>query len=189
MPQTQRSERELTDLEAVTLAYILRRQPCTPYQVRCSFDKSTTTRFSSSAGSIYPLIKRLHDRGFLTVDDDNTDARGSRRYSATREGHEQVQNWITGISDPADIGIYDPIRSRLLNLSLLPESARTSWLESMLELVQSQIEVIRDYETQSFEGDSRLYEISRDAVREEHALRLRYLKRALAILTGNQHES
>src|SRR5210317_413440 len=111
MNAAHRSKRSLTDLEAVTLAYILRRAPCTPYEVRRSFEKSTTTRFSSSAGSIYPLINRLHERGLLTIKDGQSDGRGTKRYSVTRIGRNRVRDWISGLSDPEMIGIYDPIRS------------------------------------------------------------------------------
>lgn len=182
MTSRHRDQRNLTDLEAVTIAYILRRAPCTPYEVRCSFEKSTTTRFSSSAGSIYPLIKRLHERGLLIVTDRPSDGRGTRQYSATNEGRKKVRQWITGLNDPKSIGIYDPIRSRLLNLSLLPKAAQIPWLEEMIDLVKRQEEVIQDYEEQEFIGDARLYEISQSAVRQQYKLRLSWLTRALHAL-------
>lgn len=186
MTPNHRKERGLTDLEAVTIAYILRRTPCTPYEVRCSFENSTTTRFSSSAGSIYPLIKRLRDRGLLTVADTLSDGRGTKRYSVTRKGRSKVRNWITALDDPTMIGMYDPIRSRLLNLSLLPKAARVPWLEEMIELVRRQKDVIQKYEEQNFVGDSRLYEITKVAIRKESELRLGWLQLALNVLKENQ---
>ena len=186
MNASTRNERSLTDLEAVTLAYILRRAPCTPYEVRRSFEKSTTSRFSSSAGSIYPLIRRLHERGFLTVKDTQSDGRGTKRYSVTRKGRNRVCKWITGLNDPEMIGVYDPIRSRLLNLSLLPKARQISWLEEMIELLERQEDVIRRYEEQEFVGDKRLYEISRDAIRKENELRMSWLQLALNALKENR---
>ena len=182
------SDRSLTDLEAVTLAYILRRAPCTPYEVRRSFEKSTTSRFSSSAGSIYPLIKRLHERGFLTIKDAQSDGRGTKRYSVSRKGRNRVCDWITGLNDPEMIGVYDPIRSRLLNLSLLPKAQQVSWLEEMIELLQRQEGVIQRYEEQEFVGDERLYEIARVAMHKENELRKHWLKLALNALKEDQDE-
>lgn len=179
-------ERTLTDLEAVTIAYILRRAPCTPYEVRCSFEKSTTTRFSSSAGSIYPLVRRLKDRGLLAVADTRSDGRGTRRYLVTGEGRKKVRDWITGLDDPKMIGTYDPIRSRLLNLSLLPKAAQIPWLKKTIDLVERQEAVIREYEEQEFVGDARLYEITRLAIREENQVRLSWLRLALNALKENQ---
>lgn len=188
MDSSNQSQRDLTDLEAVTIAYILRRAPCTPYAVRCAFEKSTTTRFSSSAGSIYPLIRRLHQRGLLAVTENASDGRGSKWYSVTSAGRREVRKWITGLHDPTLIGIYDPIRSRLLNLSLLPKAAQTKWLERMIELVERQKEVIRKYEQQEFVGDQRLYEISRDAAWQENSLRLSWLRRALTTIKEKPRE-
>jgi len=188
MASNQRIERGLTDLEAVTIAYILRRAPCTPYEVRCSFERSTTTRFSSSAGSIYPLIRRLVDRGLLAVAKTSTDGRGTKRYSVTSKGRELVRDWITGLGDPTMIGMYDPIRSRLLNLSLLPKAARIPWLEEMIELLKRQKNVIQKYEEQEFVGDARLYEIARVAMRKENELRMSWLQLALNALKENQDE-
>ena len=187
MTPNKRNDRRLTDLEAVTIAYILRRAPCTPYEVRCSFEKSTTTRFSSSAGSIYPLIKRLRDRGFLAVADTRSDGRGTTRYLATRIGREMVRDWITALDDPTMIGTYDPIRSRLLNLSLLPEAAQISWLEQTIDLVKRQEAVIEKYEEQEFVGDARLYEITRLAIRKENQFRLGWLQLALKTLKEDQN--
>ena len=189
MDTAHRNKRSLTDLEAVTLAYILRRAPCTPYEVRRSFEKSTTTRFSSSAGSIYPLMNRLHERGLLTIKDTQSDGRGTKRYSVTRIGRNRVRDWITGLNDPEMIGIYDPIRSRLLNLSLLPKAHRVPWLEKMIQLLKRQEDVFRKYEEQEFVGDKRLYEIAQVAMREENRLRLRWLKLSLNALKENQDGS
>jgi len=186
MTPNHRNGRGLTDLEAVTIAYIVRRAPCTPYEVRCSFEKSTTTRFSGSAGSIYPLIKRLNDRGLLAVADTQSDGRGTRRYSATKKGRQKVQDWITGLNDPTMIGMYDPIRSRLMNLSLLPKAAQIQWLEQVIELLKRQEEVIQKYEEQNFVGDARLYDIARVAIRKENEFRLSWLQLALLALKENQ---
>ena len=186
MSRETRKERDLTDLEAVTIALIQRRQPCTPYQVRRSFEKSTTTRFSSSAGSIYPLMRRLSDRGYIHSVDRESDGRNSVHYCVTAKGRRKVQRWIMSSGDTSVVGLYDPIRARLLNLSLLPKAEQLRWLESMIGLVENQAEVIRRYEEQKFVGDERLYEIARYAMWEENALRLRWLRKALATIRNDE---
>lgn len=179
-------DRDLTDLEAVTIAFIQRRQPCTPYQVRRSFEKSTTTRFSSSAGSIYPLMRRLAERGYLHSVDRESDGRNAIHYRVTAKGKRKVQRWIMGSGDTLVVGVYDPIRSRLLNLSLLPKADQLRWLETTIRLIEQQAEVIRRYEKQKFVGDERLYEIARFAMWEENALRLRWLRKALATIKDDE---
>ena len=183
--QTKR-DRDLTDLEAVTIAYVQRRQPCTPYQVRRSFEKSPTSRFSSSAGSIYPLMRRLSDRGYIQSVDRESDGRNSIHYRVTAKGRRKVQRWIIGSGDDSLIGVYDPIRSRLLNLSLLPKVDQIRWLESTIGRVERQAEIIRRYEKQKFVGDERLYEIAREAMWQENAFRLRLLRKALATIKDDE---
>ena len=181
-----KKDRDLTDLEAVTIAFVQRRQPCTPYQVRRSFEKSTTTRFSSSAGSIYPLMRRLSDRGYLHSVDRESDGRKAVHYRVSAKGRRKVQRWIMGSGDNSLTGIYDPIRSRLLNLSLLTKEDQLRWLESMIGLVEQQAEIIRSYEKQKFVGDERLYEIAREAMWQENAFRLRLLRKALATIKDDE---
>lgn len=135
---------------------------------------------------MYPLIRRLGDRGLLAVAKTSTDGRGTKRYSVTSEGRELVRDWITGLDDPKMIGVYDPIRSRLLNLSLLPKAAQIPWLEEMIELLKHQKKVIQKYEEQEFVGDARLYEIARVAMRQENELRINWLQLALNVLKENQ---
>ena len=91
-----------------------------------------------------------------------------------------------GSGDTSVVGVYDPIRSRLLNLSLLPKADQLRWLESTIGLVEQQAEVIRRYEKQKFVGDERLYEIARYAMWEENALRLRWLRKALATVKDDE---
>ncbi|MDH4109013.1 MAG: PadR family transcriptional regulator [Gammaproteobacteria bacterium] len=169
----------------MTIAYIQRREPCTPYEIRRSFEKSTTTRFSSSAGSIYPLIKRLHERDLLEMVDTLSDGRGTQQYSVTPKGRSMVRDWITGLGDPGMIGVYDPIGSRLLNLSLLPKDEQIEWLRKTIDLVKRQETVVRDYEEQEFVGDARLYEILRSTRRKESKLRQGMLQLALVALQEN----
>lgn len=182
MTKSHRHDRDLTDLEALVLAYVYRRQPCTPYQVRLACGMSTTTQFSSSAGSIYPLMKRLAERGYMKARKNTSDGRGSRVYCVSAKGLRKVQAWITSITDPAEIGIYDPIRARLLNLSLLANEEQIRWLETTISLLERQKDLIRSYETQEFVGDQRLYAISREGMWAENATRLRWLRKAHAVV-------
>lgn len=186
MSDQAKRDRDLTDLEAVTIAFVQRRQPCTPYQVRRSFENSTTTRFSSSAGSIYPLMRRLSDRGYIHSVDRESDGRNSIHYRVTAKGRRKVQRWIMRSGDNSLIGVYDPIRSRLLNLSLLPKPDQLRWLESKIALVEKQAKIIRRYEKQKFVGDERLYEIACYAMWQENALRLRWLRKALATIKDDE---
>ena len=56
---------DLTDLEQAALGVVWRDGPCTPYQVRKQFLDSPTPSWSGSAGTIYPLMRRLEDMGLV----------------------------------------------------------------------------------------------------------------------------
>jgi len=182
------SERELTDLEGVVIAFVFRRQPCTPYAIRQSFQKSPTRQFSKSAGSIYPLVRRLANRGFLIPDDSKSDGRGTCLYRVTSIGLRKAQAWLTNLDDPSEIGIYDPIRSRLANLNLLSGKKQIYWLRLMIKLLKQQEDLISLYETQEFLGDDRLHSIVREGLWAENAFRLRWLRNALNTLEKEEHE-
>lgn len=178
--------RPLTDLEAVVIAFVYRRQPCTPYKIRQSFEKSTTTRFSSSAGSIYPLVKRLADRGDLIAGETPGDGRKSCNYRVTAKGLRRARAWLNGLDDAAQIGVYDPIRSRLTNLNLLSDKQQLDWLDDMIALLEQQQELIRSYESRPFVGDQRLHEAARQSLWAENRVRIHWLREIRDTLKDSQ---
>lgn len=180
------SDRELTDLEGVVIAFVYKCQPCTPYAIRKSFEKSPTGKFSNSAGSIYPLVKRLVKRGYLVGDDTPGDGRGSCLYSATPVGIRKVRAWLANL-DEFKIGIYDPIRSRLANLNLLSGKDQLLWLKSMIALLEQQKDLISLYEEQDFLADDKLLDIVREGLWAENKMRLQWLRNAKAALETETH--
>lgn len=128
---------ELTDLEAVALAFIHRNQPCTPYAVRRCLQASPAARFSDSAGSIYPLVRRLERRGLLRSAAASTGARRSRVYTATAAGVRAVKAWLRLPNNPAELATSDPLRTRAVYLDMLPEKDRYAWCERAKQLLEA----------------------------------------------------
>ena len=187
MAKQKLSDRQLTDLEGVVIAFVHRRQPCTPYKIRQSFEKSTTTRFSASAGSIYPLVKRLTHRGYLVATETRGDSRHSCTYRVSANGIRKVRSWLTNLRDCSQIGTYDPIRTRLTNLSILSDKQQLIWIDDMIALLEKQHELIRSYETQPFAGDHRLYEVARHSLWSENRLRIQWLTEIRDTLKDTQN--
>ena len=52
----------LTELEGAVLSVLARRQPLSAYGIRKEFEAAVTRSWSASAGSVYPLVKRLTKR-------------------------------------------------------------------------------------------------------------------------------
>ena len=86
-----------------------------------------------------------------------------------------MRSWLNNLTDPAQIGTYDPIRARLTNLSLLPDKKQLEWVENMISLLEQQQELIRSYETEPFVGDHRLHEVARQSLWAENRLRIEWL--------------
>ena len=73
-----RKDRALTELEGAALGVVVRDGPCTSYVVKEMFRGSPSEFWSGSAGSIYPLMRRLEERGLVA----------SKRGSTGRRGHK-----------------------------------------------------------------------------------------------------
>lgn len=124
---------ELTELENCVLGVIGRDGPCTRYHVMREFARSQTSRWSSTAGSIYPLIHRLSVRGLIAASAETT----RPAIALTEAGRVAVRRWI--VSATPDLGgpIDDPIRTRSFFLAAVDkveeEQARALWRRLTIE--------------------------------------------------------
>lgn len=109
----------MTELESCALGVIRRYQPCSTYRVRSEFARSTTTAWSASAGSIYPVIERLLRAGLVRIHGRSKDARGRRDLALTRLGMRALQDWIMNVDPATARATPDPIRSRVCFLEQL----------------------------------------------------------------------
>jgi DNA-binding PadR family transcriptional regulator len=120
---------ERSELELATLGVVWRDGPCTPYHVRKQFLASPTQEWSGSAGTIYPLMRRLEEQGYLTSDDAERDRRGTRLYRVTPAGRRALKRWLRPPLSPLAVGpSSDLIRTRLLFIDALSASERQEFL-------------------------------------------------------------
>jgi DNA-binding PadR family transcriptional regulator len=88
------SETSLTTLEYALLG-LLGRAPMSGYDVHRLFADTPLAHFSPSPGSIYPALKRLARRGYVTAAlDSTTEARPRRVYSLTQAGLVTLEAWL-----------------------------------------------------------------------------------------------
>lgn len=119
-----------TELEQVTLGVVWRDGPCTPYHVRKQFLDSPTHTWSGSAGTIYPLMRRLEEQGHLTSDVAEHDRRGTRLYRVTPAGRRALKRWLRPPLAPAAVGPgFDLVRTRLLFFEALSATERREFLD------------------------------------------------------------
>jgi len=115
--------RRLTELEGAALGVVVRDGPCTSYAVKELFRASPSELWSGSAGSIYPLMKRLEQGGLVVSRKAATGRRGHRTYRATARGRRAFARWMNDAERSAAMG-FDPLRTRLVFLGQLSEQAR-----------------------------------------------------------------
>jgi DNA-binding PadR family transcriptional regulator len=122
----------LTDLEGAALAEIGRRGAATSYVVAQAFADSPSEYWSGSAGSFYPAIKRLADRGYLTANEASTGRRPRLDYSLTDLGRAAMEDWLLDPVRASGMG-FDPLRTRLVYLELVTEKQRRKFMTEVEE--------------------------------------------------------
>jgi DNA-binding PadR family transcriptional regulator len=123
----------LTDLEGAALAEIAARGPTTSYAVAQSFERSPSEYWSGSAGAVYPLVKRLAARGLLEASAASAGRRERLDYRITDAGRAALEAWLLDAKRASGMG-FDPLRTRLMHLHLVPPERRAAFLEEVRAL-------------------------------------------------------
>ncbi len=119
-----------TELECCVLGFIAQEQPCTAYAVRKRLGVSLSSYWSSSAGSIYPLLRRLGRRGWILVKEEPFGTRIRKSYRLSTSGRRQVERWLSApVSSDAAAHTYDPLRTPVFFLDLVNPDQRRGYLE------------------------------------------------------------
>jgi DNA-binding PadR family transcriptional regulator len=112
-----------TELEYCVLGVIWRFGPCSAHVVRSEFATSPTAHWSASAGSIYPVVKRLEAAGLIEA----TSRPGRRRritdLSISAAGLADLRAWVLRMDRSATSASYDSVRTRLLFIRSLGSAA------------------------------------------------------------------
>ncbi len=129
----ERGGAQLTDLEGATLAEIATRGAATSYAIAQAFAGSPSEYWSGSAGAVYPLIKRLAARGLLEASAAAAGRRERLDYRITGAGRAALEGWLLDAQRAAGMG-FDPLRTRLMHLHLVPPERRTAFLDEVRAL-------------------------------------------------------
>lgn len=125
--------RRLSELEGVSLGIVHKQQPCTAYHVRSQLRKAPSSHWRASAGSVYPLLARLGEDGFVATTVDENDGRGRRYLKVTTEGRKSLRQWVLAGTDPEIISsVTDPIRSRTFFLGALSAPKQLTYLRKLI---------------------------------------------------------
>ena len=117
---------ELTELEDAVLARAASAGPVTAYAMKEVFRASPSSFWSGSAGAVYPLMKRLEERGLLSSVETSETKRPKRVFNVTMTGHAALKVWIMDVKKATNFG-YDPLRTRVLFSALLSTEERDAF--------------------------------------------------------------
>lgn len=133
-----------SELEGAVLGVIWQEGPCTAYAVRKRFIDSPSPQWSGSAGAIYPLVKRLEEKRFLTSRTLTGTKRGGRLYALTVAGRKLLRVWIAPPLEPMVTGVPpDPLRTRMGFLGALTPAERRVFIREAVAGNDAEIEASR----------------------------------------------
>lgn len=134
----------LTDDEGTFMALLLRVQPATGYQLSKIYAESPVSNFGISKGKIYPLIRRLKDRGLITVAAVDDDRRGTGLLSCTKSGREAVRAWVMDIR-PNHVLPEDPLRTKVQSFDLLSPVEQIQWVQLARTMTDQKLQELEEY--------------------------------------------
>ncbi len=132
---------ELTELEHCVLGVIWHNGPMTAYEVASGFSASLSPYWSGSAGAIYPLVKRLQKRGLIKAELRAWNGSRKAMLTATGDGEKALRSWLEPpLPDDAGATSFDPIRTRLFFLDVLPAARRELFLDEAERVIAVQLQ-------------------------------------------------
>jgi DNA-binding PadR family transcriptional regulator len=172
---------DLTDHEGTFLSLVLRIQPATAYQVTKIYEDSPVSNFNTSKGKIYPLIRRLAERGLLAKRRVPGDGRGAEQLLCTAEGKKAVREWVGQIR-PTHLLLDDPLRTKVQSFGLLSREEQIAWIVAVKEQLHGKLAQLDAYRQ---EVDVPFKELLHDNAVQSLRARMDWLDRMLfAIMHG-----
>jgi DNA-binding PadR family transcriptional regulator len=172
--------RPLTDSEGAILTLVLREGPVTAYQVGKSFVTSPVHTLNTSKGKLYPLIRRLNDRGLLAAEDVAGDQRGTQRFSITPAGREALKRWILLFRAEHEL-LHDPLRKKIQGFELLSKKEQQEWLESAQSTLRRKLRAVEQWPP---EAEGPFGDLVKESAKAALRARLDWLKLALSKVTA-----
>jgi len=172
----------LTELDFCVLGVIWECGPLSTYRVRARFAESNTAAWSSSAGSIYPSIRRLVRAG-LAVAGSRQDGRGTRHVGITAKGRERLRGWLVDLPPKIGTATADPIRTRAQFVTSVSYEERLRFLDNARAITRAALkEVEKVTKVKSASSDTMLEYIGNLGSIFELRARLQWLNRVANLL-------
>jgi len=108
----------LSELECAVLGVVWQRGRCSAYAVAKEF-APVSSGWSASAGSIYPLLGKLHTLGLISFTEQVWGKGRKRLYELSPAGRSALKKWLLDLAEWTGAVPADPIRTRSFFLGAL----------------------------------------------------------------------
>jgi DNA-binding PadR family transcriptional regulator len=167
-------DRKLSTLEQTALGIIYKRGPCKAYFVLSEFANSQNATYTSGAGSVYPLLKRLEEGGLISHSLDGE----HKLYSLTPAGLEALRGWFDLEGDHSAVSCcLDTLRSRAYFLKVLGDSQRKAFLEAVLSSLNRLLAQSRKQVAHYRKSGDEFSELAMEGAVLETQARIRWVKK------------
>jgi DNA-binding PadR family transcriptional regulator len=139
-----RPNSQLTDDEATFLALLVRVQPATAYQLSKIYADSPISNFGTSKGKIYPMIRRLKERGLVGGKMIAGDARKIEILRSTTKGRDALRRWVRQVK-PNHLLPEDPLRTMVQSFELLSREERLQWIDDVRSGLRLKLAELEEY--------------------------------------------
>lgn len=144
-----RSPLKLSDDEGTFLALLIRIQPATAYQLSKIYAESPVSNYGTSKGKIYPMMRRLRERGLIKARAVKNDARGSEQLECTAQGREALRGWVKEVR-PGHLLLEDPLRTMVQSFDVLGREEQLAWIANARTALQGKLDELAAYSAAVF---------------------------------------
>lgn len=140
------SDLVVSEAEGSVLGLVARRQPLTRYQILRAFQTSPISGLNTSKGSLYPLVRRLSERGLLEGKA-GSGPRETEVLELTPRGYAALRAWVKSVSAHLTLQ-YDPLKFRAISLGELSRDERIQWIAAARQAIWAKREELEAYRAQ-----------------------------------------
>jgi len=147
-------------IEHVITGMVLHK-PLTGYELKKEVESGIGNFYKASYGSLYPALKKLTDKGYVTLTEQTQVARLKKYYMATEAGKTAFLEWLMA---PVDIGSGTAaILAKIYFFGELPKTMRNQKIQEYESAVQTVLDQYKNMEAQladTIKNDRDYFELS-----------------------------
>jgi len=124
-------------LDYIVIGMVLEEE-LTGYDIKKEVDQSIGIFYKANYGRLYPTLKKLADKGYLTMNEQMQGNRLKKYYKATSLGKEAFLEWL---SSPVDLMEHGETQlSKIFFYGELPEAVRTKRIQEYEFLIEQSLQ-------------------------------------------------